>query len=68
MVSQRHCRIERHEDGVFVVDQGSRFCTIVNGKVIGRGKVSNKAPLQLGENKITLGDHTSHYKLVIRCE
>lgn len=68
MISQRHLKIERHPDGVFVVDQGSRFCTIVNGKVIGRGKVSNKAPLQMGENKITLGDYTSPYKLVMTCE
>ena len=68
VISQRHVKIERHDDGVFVVDQGSRFCTIVNGKVIGRGKVSNKAPLQLGENKITLGDYTSPYKLLLICE
>lgn len=67
VISQRHIKIERHEDGIFVVDQGSRFCTIVNGKVIGRGKVSNKAPLQPGENKITLGDYTSAYKLFIHC-
>ncbi len=68
MVSQRHCRIEHDKDGVFVVDLGSRFCSIVNGKVIGRGKVSNKAPLQLGENKLTLGDHTSPYKFTILAE
>lgn len=68
MISQRHARIERHEDGIFLIDQGSRFCTIVNGKVIGRGKVTNKAPLKLGENKVTLGDHTSPYKLLITCE
>ncbi len=68
MVSQLHAKIERHDDGVFFVDQGSRFCSIVNGKVIGRGKASEKAPLQLGENKITLGDHTSAYKLIITCE
>lgn len=40
---------------------------MVNGKPIGRGKVSEKAPLQLGENKITMGDHTSPYKLLITC-
>ena len=68
IISQKHCQIENHSDGIFVVDNGSRFCTIVNGKVIGRGKVSNKAPLQLGENKITLGDYKSPYKLVVHCE
>lgn len=65
IISQKHLRIERQEDGIYVVDDGSRFCTIVNGKPIGRGKVTEKAPLQLGENKITLGDHTSPYKLMI---
>lgn len=68
MISQKHCAIERHTDGIYLVDQGSRFCTIVNGKPIGRGKISEKAPLLLGENKITLGDHTSPYKLIMKCE
>lgn len=68
IISQRHCKIERQQDGVYLVDEGSRFCTNVNGKPIGRGKVSNKAPLQIGENKVTLGDFTSPYKLLIRCE
>lgn len=67
IISQKHLTIERQEDGVYVVDRGSRFCTIVNGKPIGRGKVSEKAPLQLGENKVTMGDHTSPYKLLITC-
>ncbi len=68
MVSHEHCVIERHEDGVFVVDSGSRFCTSVNGKYIGRAKVSNKAPLMPGENTLVLGDYTSVYRLVIHCE
>lgn len=67
MISQKHCAIMRDKDGVCVIDQGSRFCTIVNGKPIGRGKVSERAPLVLGDNKITLGDHTSPYKLIITC-
>lgn len=68
MVSQQHAKIERQSDGIYFVDLGSRFCSIVNGKVIGRGKASEKAELLIGENKITLGDHTSVYKLLITCE
>ena len=65
IVSQKHLRIERQDDGVYIVDQGSRFCTIVNSKAIGRGKADTKAQLQLGENKITLGEYDSPYKLLI---
>lgn len=68
MVSYEHCMIERQSDGVFLVDTGSRFCTSVNGKYIGRAKVSNKAPLIPGENRIILGDHTSPYILKLVCE
>lgn len=68
MISYEHCAIERQPDGVFLVDTGSRFCTSVNGKYIGRAKVSNKAPLIPGENRVILGDHTSPYHLKIICE
>lgn len=68
MISQKHLRLERRGAELFVLDAGSRYCTIVNGKVIGRGKVESSAQLQLGENKITLGDYTSPYKLLMVCE
>lgn len=68
MISQKHLQLERHGGDVFAVDMGARFCTIVNGKVIGRGKAETKAQLLPGENKITLGDHTSPYKLLLVCE
>lgn len=67
MISQKHLRLERRDGEVYAVDMGARFCTIVNGKVIGRGKVDTKAQLQIGENRITLGDHTSPYKLILEC-
>tara|TARA_B100001123_G_scaffold401841_1_gene488937 strand:- start:168 stop:911 length:744 start_codon:yes stop_codon:yes gene_type:complete len=68
MISQKHAKIERTNDGVFFVDVGSRFCTLVNGMVIGRGKADTRAQLQIGENKITLGDYLSPYKLKLLCE
>lgn len=68
MISQKHLQLERRDGGVFAIDMGARFCSIVNGKVIGRGKIETSAQLQLGENKITLGDYTSPYKLLLMCE
>ena len=68
MISQKHMTIEKKDGEVFAVDTGSRFCSIVNGKVIGRGKVDSRAQLQLGENKVKLGDYTSPYKLMLTCE
>ncbi len=67
-ISYEHCTIEHQEDGVYVVDAGSRFCTSVNGKYVGRAKISYKAPLVPGENTVILGDHTSPYILKITCE
>lgn len=65
LISPHHCNLERHGEEVFLVDQGSRFCTLVNGQPIGRGKPSFKAPLIPGENKVTLGGTTSPYHLTI---
>jgi pSer/pThr/pTyr-binding forkhead associated (FHA) protein len=68
IISPKHCRIERCEESIVIVDQGSRFCTIVNGQPIGRAKASFKAPLISGENTITLGDYRSPYALRLVCE
>lgn len=65
LISAHHCNLERHGEDVFVVDQGSRFGTLVNGQSIGRGKTSFKAPLIPGRNKIQLGGPTSPYRLII---
>jgi len=55
-ISYDHCIIEHQEDGIYVIDQGSRWRTIVNGKSIGRGEATAKALLMLGENHVILGD------------
>lgn len=67
MISAKHLQIERRGGDIYVADLGARFCSIVNGKVIGRGKADTSAQLQVGENKITLGDYTSPYKLILDC-
>jgi CRP/FNR family transcriptional regulator, cyclic AMP receptor protein len=67
-ISYEHCSIEHHDDGVYVVDNGSRFRTIVNGKSIGRGEATSKALLLPNENSVILGDPLHQMKLLIRCE
>ncbi len=66
-VSFLHCAIERHEDGIYVVDKGSRFQTHVNGRSIGRGEASTKALLTPGENQVILGKREASMELEIVC-
>jgi CRP/FNR family transcriptional regulator, cyclic AMP receptor protein len=68
IVSQQHCQIEVQDGGLYINDLGSRFGTVVNGKVIGRGKGKYKAPLQKGENSVVMGGVESPYRIKIVCE
>lgn len=67
-VSRQHCEIAIVNDTLVVTDLGSRFCTIVNGEAIGRGRGKYSAPLSKGENSITLGTPESNYTLNVICE
>jgi hypothetical protein len=67
-ISYEHCVLEHHDDGIYVVDQGSRFRTIVNDKSIGRGEATLKALLLPGENNVTLGDPAHNMRLTIFCK
>lgn len=55
IVSPLHCQVEILEGELHLRDLGSRFTTIVNGKVLGRGKGIYITPLQEGENTVQLG-------------
>jgi pSer/pThr/pTyr-binding forkhead associated (FHA) protein len=66
-ISYEHCGIEEHEDGIYLVDYGSRFKTIVNDHAIGRGEAATKSLLMLGENQIILGDPDRGDHLIITC-
>lgn len=66
-ISYQHCQIERQAEGIFIVDSGSRHCTVLNSVAIGRAKLHFKAPLLPGENKLTLGVN-SPYKIKVVCE
>lgn len=65
LVSPHHANLELQEDGLFFVDHGSRFGSVVNNQAIGRGKPAFKAPLLLGENRVLLGGMQSPYALVL---
>ncbi|MBM3617141.1 MAG: cyclic nucleotide-binding domain-containing protein [Alphaproteobacteria bacterium] len=67
-VSVNHCEIIQQDGNLYVLDLGSRYGTVVNGRAIGRGKGFYKAPLQKGENTVILGEKkTSPYKLKVIC-
>jgi hypothetical protein len=51
-VSRQHARIELRDDGVFLVDLGSR-----NGSLLNNTRVEQSAPLRAGD-VITIGDAT----------
>ena len=64
-VSRQHCEITIENKGLVIVDLGSRFCTWVNGAMIGRGRGTYMAPLKKGTNEITLGAVDGPYKLIV---
>ncbi|MEZ5385119.1 MAG: cyclic nucleotide-binding domain-containing protein [Prosthecobacter sp.] len=64
-ISLRHCRIERRDDGLVVVDESSERGTEVNGVMIGREYESTVASLQAGQNMIRLGGSGSHYGFIL---
>lgn len=68
VISKRHLGIEIQDNCIFLVDRGSRFGTIVNGRSIGRGKGIYKIPLQQGEFSIQFAGATSPYKIRMICE
>lgn len=68
VVSRQHCEITLDDkDNLVVHDLGSRFCTTVNGLMIGRGRGIYTAPLQKGDNEVYLGTGEIKYKLSVKC-
>ena len=67
-VSKQHFEIVIEDGGLVLIDQGSRFCTIVNGVSIGRGFGNYSAPLQKGLNQVVLGGKNSPYKILVECK
>lgn len=68
VISRQHCELALDEkDNLVVNDLGSRFCTMVNGTIIGRGRGIYAAPLKKGANEVCLGDE-SKYRLSVTCK
>jgi hypothetical protein len=68
LVSRQHCEIALDsQDNLIVNDLGSRYCTMVNGTLIGRGRGYYSAPLKKGNNEIALGNSEVRYKLTVKC-
>lgn len=67
-VSKQQFEVVIENESLIVIDQGSRFCTIVNGQPIGRGYGNYSAPLQKGVNQLILGGKKSPYKIVVECK
>ena len=68
IISHQHCEITMDDkDNLIVNDLGSRFCTMVNGIIIGRGRGIYTAPLKKGANEVSLGDEAK-YRLAINCK
>ncbi len=64
-ISRQHCQIDIVGEQLMVVDLGSRFNTVVNGTVIGRGRGIYKAALAPGANTVVLGGTDLPYTLTI---
>jgi hypothetical protein len=62
------CTWRSRRKNVVVTDLGSRFCTTVNGTVIGRGRGNYSMPLKKGANEVTLGAATGPYRLTVTCK
>ena len=68
IMSANHFAIQRGQNGVFVVDRGSRTGTIVNDVAIGGSQPQFQADLEPGENIVIAGDSLSPYRFSITWE
>ncbi len=68
LVSRQHCQIEIADEKLVLLDLGSRFNTVVNGLVIGRGRGHYKASLVTGENEVRLGGEDAPYVITVVVE
>jgi hypothetical protein len=64
-ISRQHCQIDIVGEHLMVMDLGSRFNTVVNGTVLGRGRGIYKAPLAPGANTVVLGGTDLPYTITI---
>jgi len=64
-VSRNHFAIDWIEDGISIVDRGSRLGTIVNKKRIGGEEGMHMARLKEGENRVIVGTLKSPFRFIV---
>jgi Cyclic nucleotide-binding domain/FHA domain len=66
VVSRNHLAIHNERGGVWVIDRGSAFGTIVNGKEIGYRSGLTRARLDKEENQVIIGPATSKFIFLVK--
>ncbi len=67
-LSRNHFAIQQNQEGLYVVDRGSRLGTIVNDVKIGTSSPILQQTLVPGDNTIIAGDELSPYRFCITWE
>jgi CRP-like cAMP-binding protein len=65
-VSRNHLAIHNERGGVWVIDRGSAYGTIVNGKEIGHKTGVTRARLDKQENQVIVGPATSKFIFLVK--
>lgn len=65
-VSRNHLAIHNERGGVWVIDRGSAYGTIVNGKEIGHRSGVIRARLDKQENQVIIGPATSKFIFLLK--
>lgn len=68
LLSRNHFAIQRNQEGLVVIDRGSRHGTIVNDIAIGTGTDNIQQALKPGDNLIIAGDALSPYRFCLTWE
>jgi CRP/FNR family transcriptional regulator, cyclic AMP receptor protein len=66
VVSRTHLSINNENGRLWVLDRGSTFGVIVNGREIGGSSNKSRALLDMEENQVIIGPATSKYIFLIR--
>ena len=66
VISRNHMAITSEAGTMWVVDRGSAFGTIVNGKEIGGESGISRAPLDQEENQVIIGPATSTFIFLLK--
>lgn len=66
VVSRNHMAIVNEGGIISVVDRGSSFGTVVNGKEIGGKNRSSRIPIEKTENQLIVGPATSRYIFMLK--